>query len=128
MTIREPFDNAATSRLAFFCGEDMDPGAIRRHEGFESARFVAIGAAAAAHHVMPSGLESDDVWGIVVRVPEHVDLAAAPHISVTLRDGTAVEAAMLTTAASVGSADGILAQARYWELPVPYRNRLESLG
>jgi hypothetical protein len=113
---------------AFFCGADMDPRAIRARDGFATARFVAIGATGAAPDVMPHALGDGDIWGIVIRASEHASLADTPRVSVTLRDGATVHAALLTTPDTAGSAAEILAQARYWELPAPYRNRLEALG
>jgi hypothetical protein len=118
-----PHDDA---RYAFFCGADMAPGSIRARDGFATARFVAIGATQAATGVLPHGL-GDDIWGIVVRAPEHAPLDDAPRIPVALRDGATVHAALLTTPATAGPTTDILAQARYWELPVPYRNQLEAL-
>jgi hypothetical protein len=120
-------DTSEISRFAFFCGADMEPGAIRRHAGFETARFVSIGFTKAAGPVMPARLESSEIWGVVIRVPEQVTLHDVPFIPVTLREGTTVLAALLTTRNTAGSSAEILAQARYWELPVPYRDRLEAL-
>jgi hypothetical protein len=116
------------TRYAFLCGADMDPRAIRARDGFATARFVAIGATGAAADVMPHKLGDGDIWGIVVRAPEHALLDEASRIPVVLRDGATVHAALLTTPDTAGSAAEILARARYWELPVPYRNRLEDLG
>jgi hypothetical protein len=122
-------DNAGDiSRFAFLCGADMEPTAIRRRAGFDTARFVSIGSTTAAGPVMPTALANDEVWGVVLRVPEGVALHDVPHIPVRLREGTTILAAMLTTADSAGTTADILAQARYWELPVPYRNRLEAPG
>jgi hypothetical protein len=56
-----------------------------------------------------------------------VELHDVPHIPVTLREGTTVLAALLTTRKTAGSSEDMLAQARYWELPVPYRDRLAAL-
>jgi len=120
-------DDPNADHYAFFCGADMDPVAIRRRDGFERARFVSIASTTSAGAALPE-LAEDEIWGIVVRVPEDTALPDTPRITVTLRDGATAQATLLTTAGSAGTSAEILAQARYWELPVPYRNRLEALG
>ena len=65
----------------------------------------------------------DRVWGIVVRddaTPE------GQGIEVTLRDGRTVTAILVTRPADVADLNAVIAQARYWELPVQWWQKLSE--
>lgn len=108
----------------FLCGADMRPSAIRRR--WPAARFVAL-ARAGGFLTRGIGLPSDafgpEVWGIVVETGERQRGTPLP---VTLRDGTETTAMIVGDPSEIGSPDEILAQARYWELPEAYRERIEA--
>lgn len=128
--IHDPGD--ASDTLAFLCGADMNPTVIERREGFSTSRFVAIASADASvgkEAGLPGGLGDGEIWGIVLRI---ASAGTAPQgirretSSITLRDGARVDAVLMTNLATVGTPEAILEEARYWELPSEYRNRLES--
>ena len=108
----------------FLCGANMEPEAIRAR--WPKARFVAL---ARANGVLTTGLGlpanafGPDVWGIVVETgtPQR-----GIYLPLTLRDGSDATAIMVDDATALGSLEDILAQARYWELPEDYRNRIEE--
>ena len=106
----------------FLCGSDMDPVAIRQRDGGTGMRFESIGSVAAAEMPELPGLD-DRVWGIVVR-----DDAASEGqgIEVTLRDGRTVTANLATRPADVADRKAVIAQARYWELPVQWWQKLSE--
>jgi hypothetical protein len=112
------------TRVAFLCGEDMHPSAIRQR--WPGARFLGIGW---VNGVLSSGigLEPDAlgprIWGILVDTGAPLEGMFVP---VTRRDGTPATAVVSGEPAVVGSLAGMLAQARYWELPRDYRDRVEA--
>ena len=118
--------------LVFLCGADMNPVTLRARPGFAAARFIATGAIGgdlAERIDLPVFLAEDDIWGIVLRLPFAASPAPAPAgapVTVRLRDRREARAILITDPASVGDQPEILAEARYWELPVLYRDRLES--
>lgn len=108
----------------FLCGANMRPGAIRAR--WPAARFVAL-AQAGGFLTQWIGLPADafgpNVWGIVVETGEWQRGTILP---LTLRDGTESTAMVVGDPAEVGTPAEILAQARYWELPEAYRDRIEA--
>ncbi len=110
---------------AILLGADMEPERIRARPDLAGARFAGIGAVAArdmAGRLLPLP-RVDEVWGVVVRLPEgsHLD---GPVVPVGLRTGEDVEATVLTSPADLDAIDSVLAEAYYWELPVAYRDAL----
>lgn len=118
-------DLPAFRRRVFLCGADMQPGRIRAR--WPEARFVAI---ARADGVVAAGLGlgwyglGPDVWGIVVETGE---IQRGTMLPLRLADGTHVTAMTDGDPAGFGSPTEALAQARYWELPADYRDRLEQV-
>ncbi len=118
----------SSDSLVFLCGADMNPQAIQSRPELRDSRFLMTGAILASlaeKTGLPPSLHGVDVWGIVLRVSP--DAACGESVNVRLRDGREVTAALLTSPATIGSLTGVLAEARYWELPVPYRDRLEAI-
>ena len=87
----------------FICGADMDPTAIRA--AWPGARFVARA-------------RLGERWGILLSAPLTDADRARPEREVITDDGRAVLAHADETPA--GDDAGILAAARYWELPPAY--------
>ena len=108
----------------FLCGADMQPSRIRAR--WPEARFVAM---ARADGVIAAGLGlgwyglGPDVWGILVETGEEQRGTMLP---LRLADSTSVTAMTDGDPAGFGSVAEALAQARYWELPTDYRDRLEQ--
>jgi hypothetical protein len=119
MTVDVP---AFRSRV-FLCGADMQPSRIRAR--WSQARFMSI---ARADGVLAAGLGlgwyglGPEMWGIIVETGEPQRGAMLP---LWLPDGTSVTAMAVDGPEAFGSLAEALAQARYWELPADYRDRLE---
>lgn len=117
-------DVPAFRTRVFLCGADMQPSRIRAR--WPESRFVAI---ARADGVISAGLGlgwyglGPDVWGIIVETGE---VQRGSMLPLRLADGTSVTAMTDGDAAGFGSLAEALAQARYWELPAAYRDRLEQ--
>lgn len=128
--IRDP--NDASDTLAFLCGADMNPSVIEGREGFSASRFVSIASANASvgkEAGLPAGLGEGEIWGIALRIASAGTAPQAIHrapASITLRDGTLVDAVLMTNPTTVGTPEAIIKEAYYWELPAEYRSRLES--
>lgn len=130
--LHDPDD--ASDTLVFVCGADMNPAVIDGREGFSTSRFVAIASAdasVATEAGLPDALGGGEIWGIALRIPS---AGTAPQgirrdpVTITLRDGTRVDAVLMTNPTTAGTTDAILAQAQYWELPGEYRDRLAAAG
>ena len=112
------------TRVAFLCGEDMHPSAIRQR--WPGARFLGIGW---VNGVLSSGIGlrpnalGPRIWGILVDTGAPLE---GMFVQVTRRDGTASTAVLNGDPATIGTLSGILAQARYWELPGDYRDQIEA--
>lgn len=128
--LHDPDD--ASDTLAFVCGADMNPAVIDGREGFSTSRFVAIASAdagVASEAGLPEALASGEIWGIVLRIPT---AGTAPQgirrepVSITMHDGERVDAVLMTNSTTAGTADAILQQAQYWELPGEYVDRLKK--
>ena len=118
-----PSEPSFTSRV-FLCGADMNPTAIRQR--WPQARFLGIGwidGGVTAGLGLPPYAFGPHVWGILVDV-------GAPQrgmpVPVTLRDGSGTTAMLTGDPATVGSLPEMLTEARYWELPRAYRERIEA--
>lgn len=122
--------SGTTATLVFLCGADMNPLAIAARPGLERARFVAIARMEgneAARAGLPSPLGTGQIWGIVLSAAPPPDVSAERTVPVVLRDGTATSAILITGPQTAGTTVEILAEARYWELPVAYRDRLAAV-
>lgn len=118
-------ENDASYAILF--GTDMEPERIRTQPDTEGARFVGIGAIEGRHRAeldvpLPDVAE---IWGVVVRLRpgSRVDGTVVP---VTMRTGEKIEATVLTDADAFGDPEAVIAEARYWELPVAYRHALSD--
>lgn len=115
--------NPAFRSRVFLCGADMQPSRIR--EVWPTSRFISI---AKADGVISMGMGlgwyalGPDVWGIMVETGE---VQKGTMLPLTLPDGSDVTAMMLGDPTAFGTLSEALAQARYWELPAEYRDRLE---
>jgi hypothetical protein len=93
----------------FLCGAGMDPTLVRG---------ALPGAAFVARAYLPGGgPEGTDRWGILLDGPA-VNLAGLESRDVVTDDGRRFQAWSETSPS--GSAEDILAAARYWELPPSY--------
>lgn len=118
-------ENDASYAILF--GTDMEPERIRTQPETEGARFVGIGAIDDQSRI---GLELPlpdvaEIWGVVVRLRSgsRVD---GPVVPVMMRTGEEIEATVLTDADAFEDPEAVIAEARYWELPVAYRNALSD--
>lgn len=112
---------------AILFGADMEPERIRTHPELAGARFVGIGA---IDDQSRTGLELPlpdvtEAWGVVVRLQPGSRVGGTV-MPVTMRTGEEVQATVLTGAADFNDPEAVLAEARYWELPVAYREALSS--
>lgn len=115
------------ARYAILFGADMEPERIRHHPDTAGGRFVGIGAVSATdigalELPLP---DVSEVWGVVIRLAPGKTLDG-PAVPVAMRTGEHLEATVLTRAADFDDLEAVLAEAHYWELPVPYRNALAS--
>lgn len=109
----------------FLWGADMNPISIR--ERWPEGRFVGI-ARATGLLTQGAGLPPEafgpEVWGIVIET-------GAPQpglpLPLTMRDGTSATAMLASAPGHVGAPDAILVEARYWELPQSYRDRIQEV-
>lgn len=124
MSIESTVSEPSFKSRVFLCGADMNPTAIRRR--WPAARFLGIGW---IDGIVTVGLDlapfalGPQLWGILVDVGAPQRGMPAP---VTLRDGTGATAMLTGDPAAVGSLPEMLAEARYWELPRAYRERIEA--
>ncbi len=106
----------------FLCGVDMNPERIRENPAYAGARFIGIGSIAA--EVFPALHAVDDrVWGILLASDAITDTFET---EVTDRDGKALAAKLGTRPADFADLVAVIAEARYWELPVAYWRGLAS--
>ena len=116
-------ENDAAYAILF--GADMEPERIRQHPDTAGGRFVGIGAVDASESArldLPLP-DAPEVWGVVIRLAPGSS-PDGPKVSVSMRTGEAIEATVLTHAVDLGDRAAVLAEAHYWELPVPYRKAL----
>ena len=119
-------DVPAFRSRVFLWGADMQPSRIRAR--WPRARFVSL---ARADGVIAAGVGlgwyglGPEVWGIIVETGEPQEGAMVP---LWLRDGSTATAMAVGDRAEFGTVDEALAQARYWELPAAYRERLETVA
>jgi len=115
----------AFRRRVFLYGANMNPQWIRQR--WPAGRFVAI-ARAGGFLTRGAGLPANafgpDLWGIVVDTGEEQRGMPVP---LTLRDGTEATAMLAGDPADLGTLAEVLAEARYWELPAAYRDRIEAV-
>jgi hypothetical protein len=119
-TVSEP---SFKSRV-FLCGADMHPTAIRQR--WPRARFLGIGwvdGIVAVGLGLPPFALGPQLWGILLEVGVPQRGMPAP---VTMRDGTGATAMLTGDPEAVGKLPEMLAEARYWELPRAYRERIEA--
>lgn len=108
----------------------MDPTAIRA--AYPEARFVARSRLIAASETVPQAyraLDGAEVWGILLTVGGQPASGVA---EVMTDDGRRFQARIGSGGLLCGSPDGVLAAARYWELPPAYiaqlRAAVQALG
>lgn len=117
-------DPPAFARIAFLCGEDMNPSTIRRR--WPDGRFIGIGwvpGVLSRGIGLPPNALGPRIWGILVETGAE---QAGMYVPVKLRDGSDATAVLTGDASSIGSLPGVLAEARYWELPRDYRDLIEA--
>ncbi|MBA2470576.1 MAG: hypothetical protein H0V37_14315 [Chloroflexia bacterium] len=118
-----PVAPAFKSRV-FLWGADMNPTAIRAR--WPRSRFVAI-ACATGILSRSAGLRPNafgpEIWGIMVETGEDQRGTLVP---LTLAHGASATAMVVDAPGGFGTPAGILAEARYWELPQAYRDRIEA--
>jgi hypothetical protein len=100
----------------FLCGADMNPVGIRANPGYAGAKFIGIGSVAAETFPGLAALDGR-VWGILL---ESNAATGSPGIEVIDRQGKTLRATLGTGAADIADVDAVIAEARYWELPVAY--------
>ena len=105
----------------FLCGADMNPETIRTNRAYDGARFTGIGSIAAEHFPELSTVDGR-IWGILLQNPA---MTTAAGVEVADRTGKAVMARLGTGKAEMTDLQAVIAEARYWELPVAYWRRLE---
>ena len=105
----------------FFCGADMDPTAVRG--AYPGARFVARARVADERDAS----DPDNVWGILIRVPAGAWAEEGDPVgAVVTDDGRPFRAGLVGGGRPAGEPAAILAQARYWDLPPAYVERLRG--
>lgn len=133
MSDQTPTKAPTATNLVFLCGADMNPEIIRRRTGLEDARFTTIacaGSDVATRAGLPDGLGDDDIWGIALTgatLREESQALGRDTVTIRMPDGSSGDALLLTNPTTVGIPAAILAEARYWELPRDYCDRLEAL-
>ena len=118
--------------LLFLSGADMHPTAIVT--AYEGARFVARGRLDEGTDTgdSPAAGTEEDVWGILLRMPDlEADLSGKER-PVVADDGRSFLARVVTPTGDAADPVTTLAAARYWELPPSYvdrlRRRVDSSG
>lgn len=100
-------------------GEAMWPDRINAR--WPGAQFVARARFDAGSAVRPAGfqtLETAEVWGLLVALPD--DFTTGTPIETTTDLGEPVTAFFDPTELLSGDAEGVVAAAKYWELPWRY--------
>lgn len=119
-------DIPAFRTRVFLAGASMRPSAIRAR--WPHARLVSI---ARADGVIAMGLGlggyelGPELWGIVVETGE---VQRGTMLPLWLPDGSSITAMSPGGPEEFGTVADALAQARYWELPASYRERLEAVA
>lgn len=119
-------DPSPFTRIVFLCGEDMDPTAIRQR--WPEAKFLGlawVNGMLSRGFGLPAGALGSQIWGILI---DAKTTQTGMYVPVTRRDGRSATAVIVGDRSSAGSLAGVLAQARYWELPRDYRDRIEALA
>ncbi len=116
-----PVGHAFKSRV-FLWGADMNPTTVRAR--WPGSRFVATARAAgllSRSAGLPPEAFGPEIWGIVV---ETGDVQRGTPVPLTLADGASATAMLVDAPGGAGNPAEILAEARYWELPQAYRDRI----
>jgi hypothetical protein len=106
----------------FLSGAEMDPTAVRAT--YPGARFVARARLLGGG----PGDASDEIWGILIRVPGSGKRGDAEEREVVTDDGHRFRAAVVDDGRPSGDPAAVIAAARYWELSPAYVRRLEAEG
>lgn len=111
--------------IRILTGEAMWPDRIEHH--WPGAQFVARAQFDANHSTRPDAfaiLDTHAIWGILVQVP----FAARTGMTVTATTdrGDAREIWFDPAELLAGDPEGVVAAARYWELPWRYVNALKD--
>lgn len=104
----------------FLCGADMNPETIRANPAYDGARFIGIGSIPAGHFPEVPSVDGR-IWGILL---ENQAMTSAAGVEVADRGGKAIMARLGTGKAAMADLQTVVAEARYWELPVAYWRRL----
>lgn len=103
----------------------MEPAAVRQHH--PAARFVARARWQTSDGVPAwypvTDLTPAEIWGILI---EAATPATGEAVTVVTDDGRTLAATLGTDAATVGDLSGVLANARYWELPPAFVRQLQA--
>jgi hypothetical protein len=100
----------------FLYGADMNPETIHAEPVLAGARFIDIGSVAAGAVPHLAALEGR-VHGIVLAVPGAL---AGERVAIGRRRDEPVSGVVRTAAADVADLAAVVAEARYWELPVAW--------
>lgn len=112
------------AQVVFYSGEGMTPEGIRAE--YPNARFIARGSVQvdAAQIAEPfASVVDGTVWGIAIEIDEERDGQA---LTVALDDGRQLEAVVAEPLLG-GDLAIVLANARYWESPPAFVDRIKSV-
>ena len=107
--------------IVFLCGVDMNPQSIRSRPELASARFIGIGSIE-ARSFPEFATPLDRIWGIVL---ESAGQPAGSPVTILSRDGSVVEGLLISGKTDIAVLDLVIAEARYWELPVAWWQSLK---
>lgn len=109
--------------LLFLSGADMHPTAIVT--AYEGAMFVARGRLDEGGDTgAPASAATEDVWGILLRMPDLEVRSPGEERPVVVDDGRSFRARVVTPTGDAADPVATIAAARYWELPPSYVDRL----
>lgn len=111
------------AQVLFFSGEGMTPESIRA--AYPKATFIARGHVRVEPEAVAEPFRAaidGQVWGIAVAVALEIDGAA---LIVTLDDGRQIDAVLAEPLLS-GDPALVLANARYWESPPAFVDRIKT--
>jgi hypothetical protein len=112
------------AQVLFCSGEAMTPEGIRA--AFPEGRFIARGSVQVDATQVPEPFRTvvdGEVWGVAIQIDGDRDGLAA---TVTLDDGRQLEAVVAEPHLG-GDPAAVLANARYWESPPAFVDRLASV-
>jgi hypothetical protein len=120
------------SQLIFRCDDQMWPSKI--NAAWAGSQFVARARIAATAEATESEFLpfiGDEIWGILIELPNQADGEIGSSVSATTDDGRIFTASVSYPVMS-GNPEDLLSVARYWELPPVFvgglKAHLESTG